>query len=96
MADKEYIERGELLHQMRLQANRSSLGEFSPPHLSYGEMLTLVHEAPAENVVKVIVMCKDCKDFAPHGNGKAGSCKNEKCRGIRYATDFCSYGKPKE
>lgn len=59
MADKEYIERGELLHQMRLQANRSSLGEFSPPYLSYGEALTLVHEAPAADVVEV-VRCKDC------------------------------------
>lgn len=54
MADKEYIERGELLHQMRLQANRSSLGEFSPPDLSYGEALTLVHEAPAADVVEVV------------------------------------------
>ena len=46
--------------------------------------------------VTVPVYCKDCKDYEPHGNGKAGICRNRKCTGLRYATDFCSYGEVKE
>lgn len=48
--------------------------------------------APTAGVVKVI-RCKDCKDFEPHGNGKAGICRNKKLKPcLRYVTDFCSYG----
>lgn len=43
-----------------------------------------------------VVRCKDCECFEPHGNGKGGICRNRKCKGIRYATDFCSYGGRKE
>lgn len=43
-----------------------------------------------------VVRCEKCKDFEPHGNGKAGICRNKKCKGLRYATDFCSYGERKE
>ena len=42
--------------------------------------------------VEEVVRCKDCKCYEPHGNGKAGICRNRKCKGLRYATDFCSYG----
>lgn len=42
------------------------------------------------------VCCKDCKNYEPHGNGTAGVCRNKKCNGLRYATDFCSYGRRKD
>ena len=48
-----------------------------------------------ENTVEV-VRCKDCRDYEEHGNGKAGICKNKKCKGLRYAVDFCSYGTRRE
>lgn len=47
------------------------------------------------NLVEV-VYCGKCKGFEPHGNGKGGICRNRKCKGLRYATDFCSYGERKD
>jgi hypothetical protein len=44
-----------------------------------------------------VVRCKDCKEFEPHGNGKAGICRNKKLKPcLRYATDFCSYGERRD
>ena len=43
-----------------------------------------------------VVRCVKCKDFEPHGNGKAGICRSKKIKPcLRYATDFCSYGERK-
>jgi hypothetical protein len=57
---------------------------------------TLIADALIANGATMPVFCKDCKDYEPHGNGKAGVCQNKKCKGLRYATDYCSYGEPKE
>lgn len=54
-----------------------------------------IWDTPTADVVEV-VRCKDCKDYKAYGNGKAGICKNKKCRGLRYATDFCSFGERRE
>ena len=44
-----------------------------------------------------VVRCEKCKDFEPHGNGKAGICRNKKLKPcLRYATDFCSYGERRD
>ena len=43
---------------------------------------------------KGIVMCKDCKLWQSHCNGKAGMCK--KRTGIAMPNDFCSYGERRE
>lgn len=40
------IDRQELIRQIRLQANRSSLGETSCRELTFGEMAGLILEAP--------------------------------------------------
>ena len=43
-----------------------------------------------------VVRCEKCKDFEPHGNGKAGICRNRKLKPcLRHDTDFCSYGERK-
>ena len=87
MAEKEYIERGAVLNKI-LYGNADSI-------VLRGYAVDMVKSVPAADVVEV-VWCKDCKDFVPHGNGEAGTCRNPKCKGIRYATDFCSYGERKE
>lgn len=43
-----------------------------------------------------VVRCGQCECFEPHGNGKRGICRNRKCRGIKFDTDFCSYGKRRD
>ena len=57
----------------------------------YEGMREDLYNLPTADVVEV-VFCERCKDYEPHGNGKAGVCRNKKCTGLRYATDFCSYG----
>jgi hypothetical protein len=54
-----------------------------------------IAKTPAADVVEV-VRCKDCRSYEPHGNGKAGRCRNPKCKGLHWANDFCSYGERKE
>ena len=54
-----------------------------------------VENIPTADVVEV-VRCKDCKYYEAHGNGKYGLCKNYKGKGMRNATDYCSYGERRE
>ena len=95
MTEQKYIERGELLRKMSLEANRSALGEFSPPHLSYGEMLTLVKEAPTADVVKV-VRCKNCKHLKMAGTTPRCNFYKGLATTVNPPTDYCSFGEPKE
>ena len=48
---KEYIDRNGLLRTIYAAANRSSLGETSPPYLSWTEVITYIQDAPIEDVV---------------------------------------------
>lgn len=103
MAEKEYIERGAVLNAISalairitpIEENRDRFYHDSGWNGACVGARVEVGKTPAADVVEV-VRCKDCKDFALHGNGKAGTCRNQKCKGIRYATDFCSYGERKE
>lgn len=46
--------------------------------------------------VEEVVRCEKCKDFEPHGNGKAGICRNRNHKPcLRHDTAFCSYGERK-
>jgi hypothetical protein len=47
---KEYIERNEVLRQVRLAANRTSLGEFTEPYLHWTDVVSIMFDAPVENV----------------------------------------------
>lgn len=47
---KEYIERNEVLRQVRLAANRASLGEFTEPSLHWTDVISIMFDAPVENV----------------------------------------------
>lgn len=49
---EEYINRNKLLQQIRLAANRTSLGETSPSFISSREVVSLIIDAPAEDVVE--------------------------------------------
>jgi hypothetical protein len=69
--------------------------ETSPELRGARKIIDRIENAPTADVVEV-VRCGQCKDFEPHGNGKGGICRNRKCKGLRYATDFCSYGERKE
>ena len=56
--------------------------------------LAILH-TPTADVVEV-VRCEKCKDFEPHGNGKAGICRNRNHKPcLRHNIDFCSYGERK-
>ena len=48
--DKEYIERNEVLRQIRLAANRTSLGETSVPNLHWIDVVGFILDAPIEDV----------------------------------------------
>lgn len=64
-------------------------------HIDAVNLVEAMENIPSADVVEV-VCCGKCKDFEPHGNGKGGICRNRKCKGLRYATDFCSYGERKD
>lgn len=84
----EYIERQELINQIRLMVNRSSVGETSLNDISAKTICSLILEAPTADVVEV-VRCRDCEDYNGH-------------RYCEYNAvpvlddDFCSYGRRKE
>lgn len=48
---EEYINRNKLLQQIRLAANRTSVGEISTNFISSREVVGLIIDAPAEDVV---------------------------------------------
>lgn len=48
--DKEYIERNGLMRQIRLAANRTSLGETGIPNLHWTDVVGFIFDAPIENV----------------------------------------------
>ena len=61
-------------------------------HPDIYETIDNTPEADVEEVVR----CEKCKDFEPHGNRKAGICRNRKLKPcLRHDTDFCSYGQRK-
>ncbi len=62
------------------------------PFISYTD---IIKRQPTADVVEV-VRCKDCEHYEAHGNGKAGLCKNKKCKGIRYENDYCGDGERRE
>jgi hypothetical protein len=49
---EEYINRNKLLQQIRLTANRTSLGETSSSFISSREVVSLIIDAPTEDVVE--------------------------------------------
>ena len=98
----EYIEREPLLESLResyetLKLIRNELKYEKAIALEDAQLITFmecilrVKEQPTADVVEV-VFCERCKDYEPHGNGKAGVCRNKKCTGLRHATDYCSCG----
>jgi hypothetical protein len=81
-----------------LGIGRKNRDVFNVPELADGwnSLYDLLKEAPTADVAEV-VRCEKCKDFESHGNGKAGICRNKKLKPcLRYATDFCSYGKRRD
>lgn len=50
---EEYINRNKLLQQIRLAANRTSLGETSPSFISSIDVVGLIIDAPTEGVIEV-------------------------------------------
>ena len=58
-SDMDLIDRNELIRQIRLQANRSSLGETVCRELSFGEMAGLIFDAPTV-AAEPVVYCKEC------------------------------------
>lgn len=54
------ISREKLIENIKLLASRSSLGETRPDSISVAEVISLILDAPAVDVVEV-VRCKDCK-----------------------------------
>lgn len=53
-------------------------------------------QAPTADVVEVC-RCEKCTSYEPHGNGKAGICRNPKLKPcLRHSNDFCSYGERKQ
>ena len=87
-ADKLYAEMEDLYEHHIEMRNFSADG-------AVADCLDILAKQPIADVVEV-VRCGQCKDFEPHGNGKGGICRNRKCKGLRYATDFCSYGERKD
>ena len=55
----QYINREDLYEQLRLSANRSTLGETTPSELTAKEILSVIADMPPSDVVEV-VRCKDC------------------------------------
>ena len=78
----EYINRNALLESIRS-------GEGTNEHKIFAALC--VSNAPAADVAKV-VRCKDCVHYEPHGNGKRGTCRIPRCKGLRWYNDYCSYG----
>lgn len=106
MAEKEYIERGALVTDLEKSMTKEiNKAVFLPTDYDHdiirGFRIAKEHAIehvklmPTADVVEV-VRCKACEKFDPHGNGKVGKCKDNRCRGIRFADDFCNYGKRKE
>ena len=48
--DKEYIERKEILKQIRLAANRAPLGMITEPYLDWRDVISFIVDAPVEDV----------------------------------------------
>ena len=89
MADKEYIERGALLENLKKQYGEE-LGWQCPVNMS--DVGMMIEDAPAADVVEV-VRCRDCKHWE-HEEDVDFVCKRH--YGYRLSTDFCSYGERKE
>ena len=92
--DKEYIEREELINQIRLMVNRSSVGETSLNDISAKTICSLILEAPTADVVEV-VRCKNCKHFITD-TFKRTMCNRTFTMFEMNENDFCSYGERKE
>lgn len=84
------IDRKELIKQIKLQANRSSLGETVCRELSFGEMAGLIIDAPTVDAV-LVVRCEDCH----HAHKYKHESPYVYCmhHGMtKYQNDFCSNG----
>lgn len=86
----EYIEREALLEKIRLKLNQSSLGETSEPYMTWQNVVQLILEANAADVVEV-VRCLDCK-YISDPTGRGNFLCGRKMLGFVRPDDFCSFG----
>ena len=105
MAEKEYIERNDLINNRPPQRNPDQTGK-EEYNKGYNDgvkaFLNCVKEQPADNNVVEVVRCKDC-EYASYWYGN-DNLKNTKylCffaedEGVKtFADDFCSRGKRRE
>ena len=85
--EKRLIDADSLIRQIKLQANRTSLGEMSDPYMTWQDVVRLILEAPTVDAVEV-VRCKDCKWFNNAGCAISIVDDSDKPKEM----DFCSYG----
>ena len=91
----EYIEREELLKEIYHRARLSSVGETTTPYLDWKEIVSVIKDTPAADVVEV-VRCKDCKYGHLRDNTKRNS--SIYCDfGIGvHKENYCSFGERAE
>ena len=101
MADKEYIERGVLIENVKRVycTDCNSYNGVRCKACGTGDTLDVIEDAPAVDVVEV-VRCKDCVWWEARTCGSCiGRCENPR-NGLvsEYSegNDFCSYGERKE
>ena len=87
------IDADALMEQIRLLANRTSLGEITLPSIGGLEIVGLIIKAPAIDAVPV-VRCKDCRHNYGFTHNLCCSdivCDYHMSDGFE-ENDFCSYG----
>lgn len=85
----EYIEREEMLEDLRLQFCKgcNSYSEIKCRSCSVDDVIGFIEDVPTADVVEV-VRCKDCKHFLLHRM----ACINPFHNGWCTINDYCSYG----
>jgi hypothetical protein len=103
MAEKEYIEREEIIKRIKLRIDDYSrdCNSFAPKMvLAYKEFLYMVENLPTADVQE-IVRCKDCKKFCPNLSFCTDNCIGEygycQITHMNVSLDFyCGYGEKKD
>lgn len=95
MAEKEYIERGALIENIKRVycADCNSYNGVRCRACGTGDALDMIEDAPSADMVEV-VRCKDCRYW--DGEGRCETPTNGITRDFTNHYDFCSYGKRKE
>ena len=89
-----YKDADAIFKEISRRANLASFGETTIPYLDWKEVLCIIDDAPAADVVEV-VRCKDCKYAKPMSFKGYFMCKRHH-KYCRKADDFCSYGERRE